>query len=62
MGPPEQVKKAMLEATGIAIKEVDLRHHKGEHPRMGAVDVVPFIPIQNFTMDEAVKLAKETAG
>jgi len=62
MGEPEQVKKAMLEATGIAIKEIDLRHHKGEHPRMGAVDVIPFIPIQNFTMDEAVQLAKETAG
>ena len=62
MGEPEGVKKAMIEATGIAIQEIDLRHHKGEHPRMGAVDVVPFIPIQNITMDEAVQLAKETAA
>ncbi len=61
MGEPQQVKKAMLEATGIAMKEIDLRHHKGEHPRMGAVDVIPFIPIQNFTMEEAVTLARETA-
>lgn len=62
MGEPEGVKKAMIEAAGIAVQEIDLRHHQGEHPRMGAVDVVPFIPIQNFTMDEAVQLAKETAG
>lgn len=62
MGEPQGVKKAMIEAAGIAIREIDLRHHKGEHPRMGAVDVVPFIPIQNITMDEAVQLAKETAA
>ncbi|HPT70201.1 MAG TPA: glutamate formimidoyltransferase [Syntrophomonas sp.] len=62
MGEPEGVKKAMIKAAGIAIQEIDLRHHKGEHPRMGAVDVVPFIPIQNITMDEAVQLAKETAA
>jgi glutamate formiminotransferase len=62
MGEPAGVKRAMIEATGIAIKEIDLRQHKGEHPRMGAVDVVPFIPIQNYTMDEAIALARETAG
>lgn len=61
MGEPERVKTAMLEAAGIAVEEIDLRKHKGAHPRMGAVDVVPFIPIQDFTMDEAVKLAKDTA-
>jgi glutamate formiminotransferase len=61
MGEPDSVKKAMIEATGIAIREIDLRQHQGEHPRMGAVDVVPFIPIQNFTMEEAVALARETA-
>lgn len=61
MGEPQQVKKAMIEATGVAIGAIDLRHHQGEHPRMGAVDVVPFIPIQNYTMEEAVALAKDTA-
>src|SRR5665647_1739442 len=60
MGEPDSVKKAMIEATGIAIREIDLRQHQGEHPRMGAVDVVPFIPIQNFSMEEAVALARET--
>ena len=61
MGEPDSVKKAMIEATGIAIREIDLRNHQGEHPRMGAVDVVPFIPIQNYTMEEAVTLARERA-
>ena len=60
MGEPDSVKKAMIAATGIAIREIDLRQHQGEHPRMGAVDVVPFIPIQNFSMEEAVALARET--
>lgn len=61
MGEPASVKKAMVEAAGIAIKEIDMTRHKGEHPRMGAIDVVPFIPIKDFTMEEAVVLAKETA-
>ena len=61
MGEPDGVKKAMIEAAGIATKEIDLRQHKGGHPRMGAVDVVPFIPIQNFSMEEAVTLALDTA-
>lgn len=61
MGEPESVKKAMVEAAGIALREIDLTKHKGEHPRMGAIDVVPFIPIRNFTMEEAVVLAKEAA-
>lgn len=61
MGEPKSVKNAMIEAAGIALQEIDLRCHQGEHPRMGAVDVVPFIPIQNYTMEEAVVLARETA-
>lgn len=61
MGEPESVKNAMVEAAGIALREIDLNKHRGEHPRMGAVDVVPFIPVKNFTMEEAVALAKETA-
>ena len=61
MGEPEAVKKAMVLAAGIAIANIDMTKHSGAHPRVGAVDVVPFIPIQNFTMEEAVVLAKETA-
>jgi glutamate formiminotransferase len=41
-----------------AIADIDLRTHRGEHPRMGAVDVVPFVPIQGVTMDECVALAR----
>ncbi len=45
-----------------AIAAIDLRAHKGEHPRMGAVDVVPFIPIEGVTMDDCVVLAKSVAA
>ncbi|MGI5922088.1 MAG: glutamate formimidoyltransferase [Syntrophomonadaceae bacterium] len=61
MGEPASVKTAMVEACGAAIKEIDMRQHQGAHPRMGAVDVVPFIPIQDFSMEEAIVLAKDTA-
>lgn len=59
VGEPEAVKAAVIEAMGIAIKEIDMTKHEGQHPRMGAIDVVPFIPIKNMTMEEAVELAKE---
>jgi glutamate formiminotransferase len=61
IGEPEALKKAVVEAIGIAIEEIDLNRHKGQHPRMGAVDVVPFIPIRNMSMDEAVAMSKEVA-
>ncbi|KRQ87567.1 hypothetical protein ABG79_00368 [Caloramator mitchellensis] len=61
VGEPQAVKNAMLEAMGVAIEVIDMRNHKGEHPRMGAVDVVPFIPVKNMTMTEAVELSKEFA-
>ncbi len=49
---------AVVEAIGIAAQLIDLTHHQGEHPRMGAADVVPFIPIKNCTVQEADALAK----
>lgn len=61
VGEPEAVKKAVIEAIGIAVEIIDLNHHKGQHPRMGAVDVVPFIPIRNVSMEEAITLSKEVA-
>lgn len=60
MGEPEAVKLAVVEAVGVAAELIDLRTHVGEHSRMGATDVVPYIPIKNITMDECVQLAKET--
>lgn len=61
LGEPEAVKQAMVVSAGVAIAHIDMRKHRGEHPRMGAVDVVPFIPVKNMTMEESVILAKETA-
>jgi glutamate formiminotransferase len=61
IGEPDAVKRAIIEAVGVAVRIIDMRTHRGEHPRMGAVDVIPFIPIKNMTMEEAVKLSQETA-
>ncbi len=44
-----------------AANEIDMRNHKGEHPRMGAIDVVPFVPVKNVTMDECVKISEAYA-
>ena len=61
IGTPEAIKSAMVEAIGTAVREIDLTKHQGQHPRMGAADVVPFIPVSNMIMDEAINLAKEVA-
>lgn len=61
VGEPQGVKNAVLEALGIAIELIDMTKHQGQHPRMGAIDVVPFIPIKNVSMTEAVELAREVA-
>ncbi|EYE89521.1 glutamate formiminotransferase [Fervidicella metallireducens AeB] len=61
VGEPEAVKDAVIEAMGVAIEVIDMTKHQGQHPRMGAIDVVPFIPIKNISMTEAVELAKEVA-
>lgn len=61
VGEPEALKTAVIDAVGRAVKLIDLTQHSGQHPRMGAVDVVPFIPIRNVTMEAAVALSKEVA-
>ena len=58
IGEPGPVKDAALAASQKAVELIDLRHHKGEHPRMGAVDVVPFVPISDVTMNDCVSLAR----
>ena len=58
-GDREPVKQAVLALFAAAVPAIDLRSHKGEHPRLGAVDVVPFVPIEGVTMAECVTLAKE---
>ena len=59
VGEPEALKAAVIEAIGTAVELIDLNKHEGQHPRMGAVDVVPFIPIKGCTMDDAIALSKE---
>lgn len=59
VGEPEALKNAVIEAIGVAVRLIDLRTHQGQHPRMGAADVVPFIPIKNCTEAEAIELSKE---
>lgn len=61
VGEPEPLKEAVIDAIGRAVEWIDLTQHKGQHPRMGAVDVVPFIPIKNVTMEEAIACSKEVA-
>ena len=62
VGEKEALKNAVIEAVGTATELIDLNHHEGQHPRMGATDVIPFIPIKNVTMDECIALSKEVAG
>jgi len=59
VGDPEALLEAVTEAVGTARDIIDMNLHKGQHPRMGAADVVPFIPIRNVTMEDAVALSKE---
>src|SRR5215472_2523974 len=59
VGEPSAVKDAALAAAGRAIELIDLTKHKGEHPRMGAVDVVPFVPMSGSTMEDCIGLARE---
>ena len=60
-GQAGQLKDAVLNAVDIAVRSIDLRKHKGEHPRMGAVDVIPFVPVGDTSMDEAVTLSRDVA-
>ena len=58
-GEPSAVLNATKKLAKSAVELIDMRTHKGSHPRMGAVDVVPFIPVKNITTEEAVEIAKE---
>src|SRR5258705_11789510 len=60
-GDAAPLKAAVLALFESAVAAIDLRSHTGEHPRMGAVDVVPFVPIEGVTMEDCVALAKDTA-
>ncbi len=61
VGPPMEAKEAAFRGIKKASELIDMTTHTGEHPRMGATDVCPFIPISDITMKECVLLAKELA-
>jgi glutamate formiminotransferase len=62
VGDADGVKRATLALIGQAVAAIDLRSHRGEHPRLGAIDVVPFVPIEGVTMAECVALARDVGA
>src|SRR5207247_235871 len=58
LGGPEAVEAAALALAARVVALLDMRHHRGIHPRVGALDVLPFVPLVGFTMDQAVALAR----
>ena len=61
-GEPDPLRDAVLRLFAAAVDSIDLQTHDGVHPRIGAVDVVPFVPLRDATMDDCVALAKSTAA
>ncbi len=59
VGSKDSVKSASIEIARRASELIDLREHRGEHPRIGAVDVMPFVPIKNVTIKDCIKLSEE---
>jgi glutamate formiminotransferase / 5-formyltetrahydrofolate cyclo-ligase len=57
-GPAGAVSKALEGLVGAAIDEIDMNKHSGEHPRIGAVDVIPFVPLRDTSMDDTVEIAR----
>ncbi len=62
VGEPAALAEGVLELTRRAVQEIDLRTHHGEHPRMGAVDVIPFVPVRGATMADCVALSREVGA
>jgi glutamate formiminotransferase len=61
-GSPDDVRAGVLALYGVVVPALDLRSHTGEHPRLGAVDVVPFVPIEGVTMADCVALARSVGA
>lgn len=57
-GEPEALQEALIEASLLAIEKIDLERHQGGHPRIGAIDVIPFIPLRNIDMADCVRIAR----
>src|SRR5208337_4635716 len=61
VGEPEAVAAAVIDGAGKAAELIDLTKHQGAHPRLGATDVVPFIPIEGCTIEDCAALARKVA-
>lgn len=61
IGEPEDVMEAVIESVGVATELIDMNIQRGEHLRMGATDVIPFIPIKNVDMKECIEMSKKVA-
>ena len=61
IGEPEPLVSAVVESVGRAVELIDMTKHEGQHPRMGAADVIPFIPVKNATVEDADAAAKAAA-
>ena len=61
LGAPEAVEEAAFRLSETAVAVIDMNRHTGQHPRMGAVDVIPFIPTMDVTVEECVELSKRVA-
>jgi glutamate formiminotransferase len=62
LGPPDAVEAAALALAGAVFSLVDMREHRGAHPRIGALDVVPFVPLRGLAMDDAAAAARRVGG
>jgi glutamate formiminotransferase len=60
VGPPDAVAKSALRGIEVAVERIDLGKHAGVHPRMGAADVVPFVPLEGATLADCVAIARRT--
>ncbi len=58
-GAPDALRDPLIEASKVAVAHIDLEHHRGGHPRIGAIDVIPFVPLRNISMQECVTLSHE---
>ncbi|MBA4602479.1 glutamate formimidoyltransferase [Thermoactinomyces mirandus] len=61
VGSPEGAEEAAVQLCRCAMENIDMTKHQGSHPRMGATDVMPFVPVKNMTIDECVELSKRVA-
>lgn len=59
-GPPRAVEEGSVAAAKVALQEIDMRRHRGVHPRVGAMDVLPFVPLHDVSMGEVARLARRT--